>query len=238
MKNRFLAEIKGDVRDFFGMFPFVFKEHRRCVLLFSILLMLLLWGIHPYDTPWVQKLLKGWPPPHLHLAEAFRTWGDFRDIVTITAVVMGAGWIFKRRDWRQLAAVFFLTVCLAGMAANTIRFTAGRPRPYISHLTEDRFYGPFYLYPESKKPADGKFRKFQSFPSGHSTTSSTAAVMMLVAAPVLGAAVFLSAVGILWSSLYCCVHYATDVTAGIGFGMVFGSIGGLVYRRMKSKVSD
>lgn len=236
IKTRVFSEIKEDTRVFFRTLPSVFKRSRRTIALFVILLSLLIWVLHPYDLPWVRAFMKNWPGPHIDFAKALRSWGDFRDAVTVTLLLLVAGKIFKRREWRRLAVVFFLSVCVAGIAANTLRFSLGRPRPYMRKVTEDRFYGPFYLYSQDKKPADGKFRKFQSFPSGHSTTSSAGAAMLLVAAPALGIPMLISAIGVIWSCLYCGVHYATDVTAGAGFGIVFGSIGGLVYRRMKVNV--
>ena len=228
-------EIKEDAREFFRTFLKVFTSYRRTIILFVFFVILLVMVLHPYDLPWVRKFMKNWPRPHIHLAESLRTWGDFRDIVIVTLLLFVTGRLFHRREWRKLATVFFLSVCLAGIAANTLRFTVGRPRPYMRRVTEDRWYGPLYLYPERMKPVDEPFRKFQSFPSGHTTTSSAAAAMLLVAAPAVGIPMAISATGVIWASLYCGVHYATDVTAGMGFGIIFGSVGGLAYRRMRSK---
>lgn len=235
VKIRMFSEIKEDIRDFFRTFPTVLKASRRAVLLFVFFVIVLIVVLHPYDLPWIQAFMKNWPGPHIDIAKAFRSWGDFRDTVTVTLLLFVAGKLFKRRDWRRLAVAFFLSVCLAGVAANAIRFTAGRPRPYLRKVTEDRWHGPLYLYPAHMKPVDEPFRKFQSFPSGHSTTSSAGAAMLLVAAPALGIPLAISAIAVIWSCLYCGVHYATDVTAGMAFGIIFGSLGGLTYRRIRSK---
>ena len=237
MKSRIIFEIKEDAREFFRALPSVLKRSRRTILLFVLFLILLIMVLHPYDLPWVRKIITGRAESLIRVAEALRTWGDFRDIVIVTLLLFCAGWWFRRREWRRLAVVFFLSVCVAGIAANTLRCTVGRPRPYIRKVTDDRWYGPLYLYPKHMKPVDERFRKFQSFPSGHTTTSSAAAAMLLVAAPVVGVPMALSSIGIMWSCLYCGVHYATDVIAGMGFGIIFGAAGGLVYRRMRAKAS-
>ncbi len=235
MKSRVFSEIKEDAREFFRTLPSVLKSSRRTILWFVLLALLLIFILHPYNMPWVRKMMKGWPGEHIDLAKDFRTWGDFRDIIIVTLILFFSGWCFRRREWRRLATIFFLSVCLAGVAANTLRCTIGRPRPYIRKVTDDRWYGPFYLYPKHMRPADQKFRRFQSFPSGHTTTSSAAAAMLLVAAPVVGIPMVISSVAIMWSCLYCGVHYATDLVGGMCFGIIFGACGGLVYRRMRAK---
>ena len=60
-----------------------------------------------------------------------------------------------------------------------------------------------------------------SFPSGHSTSSIAAAVVILLRLPKkMGIPIFILAVLICLSRLYVGVHYPTDVLAGVMIGMV------------------
>ena len=60
--------------------------------------------------------------------------------------------------------------------------------------------------------------------------------MLLIAAPILGVPMALSAAGIIWASVYGSSHYMTDVTVGAGIGILFGSLGGLTCRRMQENI--
>lgn len=235
MKISLLSEMKGDAREFFRTFLSVFKTSRRAIVLFLILVSLLALMLHPYDHSFNRTMVKSQTESLARLGDSFRYWGDFRDTVTVTLLLLIAGRIARRREWRKLAVAFFLAVCLSGITVNVLRFTTGRPRPHMQRVTEDRFYGPIFLQPRSERPGQAKFRSFQSFPSGHCGTSVAAAAMLLVAAPAVGIPMVISAAGIVWSSVYGSSHYLSDVTVGSGIGLIFGSVGGLVYRRMRAK---
>lgn len=72
-----------------------------------------------------------------------------------------------------------------------------------------------------------------SFPSGHSATALAVAVTLLFS-PLKKrwkAAVLVFALLVAFSRAYLCVHYATDVLAGIAVGTLFGICAGLLARR-------
>ena len=130
MKNRFFYEIKEDARAFFRTLPVIFTENRRTVLLVTAFLILLSILLHPLDVPFNHTMVENQTEALAKLGDGFRHWGDFRDTVTVTVLLLVTGWLFRHRHWRRVGVTFFLSVCLAGLAVNTLRFTTGRPRPH------------------------------------------------------------------------------------------------------------
>lgn len=232
MIKRLRNEIVTDCADYFRAWRGVLRDYRWFVLLAALLIVLLGIALIPYDHPLRQTVQKNIRPDLKQIAHYFRKWGDFRDTVTVTLLIFASGWAFKRRNWRRLAVAFFLSASLAGIGVNILRFTTGRPRPHLE--TADRFYGPFMIFKSrDERPGRAKIYAMQSFPSGHSGTSGGAAAMLLIAAPPIGIPMALSAAGVIWSCIYQDKHYLTDVTVGAGIGLIFGTLGGLAYRRMR-----
>lgn len=63
-----------------------------------------------------------------------------------------------------------------------------------------------------------------SFPSGHTTSSFSAATVMMLFNPVIAIPMFILAFLIAFSRTYLLVHYPTDVFAGAALGIIFGFI--------------
>jgi len=231
------SEIVVDVCGYFREFLSVCKKFRTAILLILALTVAKVILLTPYDGPISDYFSAIAKEPWEGVAHSLRRWGDFRDTVTVTLLIFISGCVFRRRNWRRLAVAFFLSASLSGFSVNLLRLTTGRPRPYVQNV-EDRWYGPVMLYPRRWIPADAKIFAFQSFPSGHSGTSVGAAAMLMIACPPIGIPMAVSAGGIGWSSLYANKHYLTDVTVGTMIGLVFGSVGGLAYRRMRFTDDD
>lgn len=240
MKHPFFHEIKEDAGEFFRTLPATFRSIRVVILLFVLLTGVLAVALHPLDVPFNRTMVESQRESLARLGDAFRHWGDLRDTLTVTLLLLIGGRLFHRREWRRIGVAFFLSVCLSGLAVNVLRFTTGRPRPHMQyqHKAEDRFYGPVILKPRSERPGQEKVRSFQSFPSGHSGTSVAAATMLLITAPALGIPMALSAAGIVWASVYGSSHYITDVLVGSAIGMIFGALGGLTCRRLKVNATN
>jgi len=240
MKKKAFYEIGQDTREFFRILPEIVRTAKIAIPLFALLLVLLAILLRPLDVPFNHRMVEIQTESLAKLGDRFRHWGDFRDTVTVTLLLLVGGWLFKRRHWRRMGVAFFLSVCLAGLSVNVLKLMTGRPRPHMQYrqVAEDRFYGPIFLKPRSERPGQAKFRSFKSFPSGHSGTSAGAAAMLLVAAPVLGIPMALSAAGIIWASVYGSSHYITDVVVGAGIGLLIGSLGGLTCRRMRSSAAS
>lgn len=67
-----------------------------------------------------------------------------------------------------------------------------------------------------------KYPKDTSFPSSHTLTSVTSAIIILHASPVLGSIALVIALLIAFSRLYLYVHYPSDVFVAIILGFIFG----------------
>lgn len=63
-----------------------------------------------------------------------------------------------------------------------------------------------------------------SFPSGHTLSSTAAAVILLNALPAVGIAALILAVLILFSRMYLYVHYPSDILGGIMLGIFVGGM--------------
>jgi len=61
-----------------------------------------------------------------------------------------------------------------------------------------------------------------SFPSGHTTSSFIAAIIIFMKNKKMGSAAFVTASIIGFSRIYLCVHYPSDVLFGIIFGCLTG----------------
>lgn len=210
-------------KDFVSLLRGTWREvKRRKWLLLAVYLALAVavFLIRPYDREIHERMTNHRIERLVKIANKLRRWGDFRDTVIITVVVFTAGALARRRTWRRAALAAFTAACIAGLATNVVRFTAGRPRPPVN--MPDRFYGPTVQY------------KMQSFPSGHAATSTANGVALLVALPAAG----LSAAGVVWACLYSRVHYLTDVLVGGMTGLVFGIIVGQIGRRINREAGE
>lgn len=187
-------------------------------LLVVVLLAAAVIGLYPHDPALHRMITDDRPDRLVAISNKFRRWGDFRDTVTITLLVWLAGKIARRRAWRTAAIACFLAACLSGITVNMVRFTAGRPRPTVG--LQDGFYGPTFHY------------RMQSFPSGHSGTSTANAVALAMTLPPAGLPALFSAGGVVWACLYSRTHYVTDVLAGATVGITYGLLVGLATRRL------
>jgi membrane-associated phospholipid phosphatase len=117
-----------------------------------------------------------------------------------------------REDWldpilRALIVVFVI-VAAAGLADDLLKVIFGRARPYLWLAGDRSGFHPFRFKSE-----------FNSFPSGHTTTSFAAAIAFSALFPRLRIAFFLVATAIGISRIMQDVHYLSDVIAGAALGM-------------------
>ena len=218
----FLQEILNDARVILRDSWAALIRQKGWVLCFLVGVAVVTAFVLPHDPALHRRLTADRVEALVRISNKYRRWGDFRDTVVITAFVLAAGAVWRRRSWRTAAVACFLSACLAGLAVNAVRFTAGRPRP--SAEMPDGFYGPTFKY------------RMQSFPSGHAATSTGNAVALAIALPGAGIPVlFLSASGVVWASVYSRTHYVTDVGVGAMVGVLFGVVVGIVTRRLNKQ---
>jgi membrane-associated phospholipid phosphatase len=103
--------------------------------------------------------------------------------------------------------VLFVIVAAAGIADDLLKVIFGRARPFLWLAGDDSGFQPF------------RFKsKFNSFPSGHTTTSFAAAVAFGSLFPRWRPAFAAGAIAIGASRVALDVHYLSDVVAGAALG--------------------
>ncbi len=116
-------------------------------------------------------------------------------------------WRLRSREWMRIVAAAMIASTLAGIIANASRLTTGRTRPRESPKIEQAFLGPWH---------DGRLTvgqsKYNSFPSGHTSTATGFAGVIFFARPWLGIAALALAALIAWSSIAIGAHHPSDVT--------------------------
>lgn len=194
-------------------------------------------GIDAQFAPWVAVDGQG---REVALAQFLSFWGDWpTGTLLFCAVTLAIGIWRNSRKLQALALAVLFASSIAGIGANTIRLSAGRPRPHVQK--PDGFYGPFAVMRFERKE-DGSWwekinhyahsaNRYQSFPSGHSATAMGTATAALIACPPVGVPLAIFAVGVCWSRMSLQRHYIGDVVVGSAFGVIAGICFGLSARR-------
>jgi membrane-associated phospholipid phosphatase len=149
-----------------------------------------------------------------NVAQFISDHADLMLAVPLSLAIWGAGVAGGRVRWRKIGLACLMAACVAGLLVNVFRATTGRPRPKAAQpYTEvkDGFYGP-HLRESS----------YQSFPSGHATTSTATAVVIAAAVPVATIPCVIYAVAVSWSRIQLRMHHPIDVTVGASIGLVCG----------------
>ncbi len=153
------------------------------------------------------------------LARQISFWGDFpTGTLLATALLLAIGAARNRPSLRAAALAMLLASAAAGIAANAVRLTSGRPRP--SADLPDRFHGLQASH------------KYHGFPSGHTATAFGAGTAAAVACPPIAVPALAAAGAVGWSRLYLKQHHPTDILIGATLGLLAGTVTGLAARRL------
>lgn len=122
---------------------------------------------------------------------------------------------WHRKQAKQALLIVAALLCTSLMVDGVIKHIISRPRPFDTYST----ITPMLIHPTS-----------YSFPSGHASTSFASAVMIALVDSKVGKSALLIAAFIALSRLVLCVHYPSDVIAGMLLGT---GIASLLYKRSK-----
>jgi membrane-associated phospholipid phosphatase len=147
-------------------------------------------------------------PPLDSVAGQVSHWGDEHWSLPLVILIWGAGAVFNRKRWRQLGWACLLAFLVATVAVDVFRCGLGRARPNSG--LPDGFYGPHIA------------TQYQSFPSGHATTSFATALSLASASPVLSVPCTVYAVTVGWSRMQLNRHHPVDVLTGAVLGSFIG----------------
>jgi undecaprenyl-diphosphatase len=178
--------------------------------------------------------------PQTKRVAAFVTWfGNGGVLLYPSGILILLGMAVKvarpaREAWldpiMRALIVLFVIVAAAGIADDLLKVAFGRARPFLWLAGDDSGFQPF------------RFKyKFNSFPSGHATTSFAAAVALSSLFPRWRPAFAAGAIAIGISRIVLNVHYLSDVVAGAVLGAAvaiallpwFGKRGWTPYRGRK-----
>lgn len=129
------------------------------------------------------------------------------------------------KKYRHVGVMFLFTLAV-GFIFNDLMLKklVMRARPYESSEQLANFVLPLFekhenLHPIINKLIGGSLPGGSSFPSGHTYSSFNCAFMLYLVNKKWGVPAFVFAVLMALSRLFLCVHYPTDVLAGIIFGL-------------------
>ena len=146
-----------------------------------------------------------------HAAKFISHYSDLVLCVPLALALWVGGVVRRCARWRRLGLACLMAALMAGWIVTVFKHVVGRPRPDAAAAFPQLLYGP-----ESRA-------KLNSFPSGHTATSTATGVSLIAASPVVAipAAIYAAAVG--WSRMQLQKHYPVDVATGAVIGLVCGA---------------
>jgi len=112
--------------------------------------------------------------------------------------------------FRAFSGLFlFATVAVSGLSADLVKYLAGRARPRL-YFNEQLYGFNFFRWEHA----------WTSFPSGHSATAFSVAILLALIYPRWRFAALFGALLIAFSRLVLAQHYISDVIAGSFLGIV------------------
>ncbi len=151
--------------------------------------------------------------------------GNGGTLITISLLLLAAGFVLKRQAWTQVAWDSLLAHGVVAIAVNSLKHLIGRPRPRLTHS------GGWPWWPSLESGLD-------SFPSGH--TSATVAVVTVLARalPRLQWVPFALAAWVGASRIWRGSHFPGDVVGGMALGFVVGSVCNRPLREWKQSTME
>ncbi|MEI7694830.1 MAG: phosphatase PAP2 family protein [Chlorobium sp.] len=159
---------------------------------------------------------------------------DFFSIITLfgdsLGYLIGGALLFlicrnKKKYWADTGLFLFSTVAASGLTADLIKYIAGRARP-ILYFSEHHFGFTFFQLE----------KVWTSFPSGHSATALSVAMLLALLFPQWRVFAFLAGFMVAFSRIFLVQHYISDVLAGSFLGIASTAL--LYHFYFKSKLKE
>jgi membrane-associated phospholipid phosphatase len=199
--------------------PFPFGIARRTWPWFAAGFAVLLW-VSDWDDAVVSRFVLAWPESVRNTFGEITVWGESDWILipsfTLFIILSLAALVLKKCVGRlalaQAAGIsgfIFLAVGTPGLLSNIAKRLIGRARPQLIDTL-----GPLAFHPLAND------WRFESFPSGHTTTAFALAWTIGFLAPRYLPFALIGAIAIGFSRIAVGMHYPTDVLAGVAFGTI------------------
>jgi undecaprenyl-diphosphatase len=153
-----------------------------------------------------------------HNLSALQALGDFGEklgnggtLITISLLLLGAGYVLKRQEWTSVALDSLLAHGAVALVVNSLKHVIGRPRPRLTHS------GGWQWWPSLDSGLD-------SFPSGHTAATVAVVTVLARALPRLRWVPFALAGWVGASRIWRGSHFPGDVVGGMVLGFVVGSV--------------
>lgn len=156
--------------------------------------------------------------------------GDMQLTVLPSALALVGVGIWRRNSFLKRAAVS-LVICslMAGVSVHVAKKCLGRPRPLV--VQKGMAKDPVDLIGPTISA------KWNSFPSGHSSSAACGLVFLVLIFPRVGPLVIVTVTVIGLSRVVCSAHWLTDVIGGVSHGCVWGWIGGKHLRQVRLRAA-
>lgn len=169
---------------------------------------------------WVHQNLHG-----VHWVNVLMSWLTNLGEMGIAAIIAAIVFLcIKKTRWVGVAIAISLIFDLV-MVNLVLKNVFNRPRPWTEYGELTAFYESINLI----VPSDA------SFPSGHAAASMAAAIAILLGVGKKGYVAVAIALVIALTRIFLCVHYPTDVLAGVIVGGLCGVAGHYVAKLIKLK---
>ena|ERR1700686_2458326 len=181
------------------------RAFRWWYLLFAAALLLLLTSFY-FDG-----VVQAWMTQHQstgvrNLMRAVSRFGDWQEHVGLGLVLLGVAYFRRSKKWMRIFAAMILACALAGATARVIKISTGRARPDV--LTETGWNGPRFSY------------RYNSFPSGHTVTSTAFFATLAFASWRIGLMFLWVPLLIAFSRMYVAAHFLSDVVCASLLGVL------------------
>ena len=135
---------------------------------------------------------------------------------------------YNRKPLLAYSGLFlFSTVAVSGLSADLVKYITGRARPKL--YFSQHFYGFDFFHWEYA---------WTSFPSGHSATAMSVAMLLATLYPRWRLAALFGGILIAFSRIFLSQHYISDVIAGSYLGIVSSVLLYNLYFKSKFDASE